>query len=222
MEQLACGHCGAQMHVERGGGAISLQLVEALGSIRIGAVQTAAELALVRLEKERNSASYEVKRLEREIEQESARLRKQDIMSEKAVASAREGAKTLEAEMKGGWGFAFITGGVLMVVCVCVFVFATWYFSFNGWISQMALLLALGWGAVHLMVSIMTIRKERLGDSLEEVNKQIARHLEAERAKSTLSHCRELLPDARASLTRIEEAIAYNKKIVSLNNTKTS
>jgi len=38
---LACAHCGAQMHVERRGGTVSLELVEA---IRTGTAQTAAEL----------------------------------------------------------------------------------------------------------------------------------------------------------------------------------
>lgn len=71
VDQLACVHCGAQMYIDRAGGAIPLQLVEALGSIRTGAVRTAAELALVRLEKEREKAPSRVRYLEGEAQREA-------------------------------------------------------------------------------------------------------------------------------------------------------
>ena len=50
-EQLACGTCGSQLFVDPSGGTISLELAKSLGAISTGATQTAAELALVRLEK---------------------------------------------------------------------------------------------------------------------------------------------------------------------------
>lgn len=54
--QVACAHCGSAMRVERSGGTISLHLAEAIGAIRTGAAQTAAELALQRLEGELHGA----------------------------------------------------------------------------------------------------------------------------------------------------------------------
>src|ERR1035438_3953435 len=53
MDRFACGHCGTQMLVQRQGGAGPLKAVaEAIRKVQISADKTAAELALVRLEKE--------------------------------------------------------------------------------------------------------------------------------------------------------------------------
>jgi predicted RNA-binding Zn-ribbon protein involved in translation (DUF1610 family) len=207
MEQLACGHCGAQM-------------VEALGSIRTGAVQTAAELALVRLQKELNDANREVYALERGIDEGTITLthctfKERDIMSEKAVASAHERAKTLESEIDLGCGFISILSSVLIVVCIL----AAHYFGSMWWLIPFAFI------AVILGNIIYGIRKDGLEKSLKEVKEQIARHLIAianreasEKATSTISQANEKLPDARASVARIETEIAHNKKIVSLKH----
>lgn len=54
MERFACGYCGTQMVVQRRGGTVALKaLAEAIQKVQIGTDRTAAELALVRLEKER-------------------------------------------------------------------------------------------------------------------------------------------------------------------------
>jgi DNA-directed RNA polymerase subunit RPC12/RpoP len=53
MERFACGHCGTQMVVQRRGGTVALRAVtEAIQKVQMGTDKTAAELALVRFEKE--------------------------------------------------------------------------------------------------------------------------------------------------------------------------
>jgi hypothetical protein len=53
MERFACGYCGAEMLVQRRGGTIALKaLTEAITRVQVGTDRTAAELALIRLEKE--------------------------------------------------------------------------------------------------------------------------------------------------------------------------
>ena len=53
MEQFACGFCGSEQIVERRGGTVMLRLVaDAVARVQVGTDRTAAELAIVRLEKE--------------------------------------------------------------------------------------------------------------------------------------------------------------------------
>jgi ribosomal protein S27AE len=53
MDQFACGYCGSAQIVERRGGTVALRLVvDAVARVQVGTDKTAAELALVRLEKE--------------------------------------------------------------------------------------------------------------------------------------------------------------------------
>jgi ribosomal protein S27AE len=53
MDQFACGYCGSVQIVERRGGTVALRLVvDAVARVQVGTDRTAAELALVRLEKE--------------------------------------------------------------------------------------------------------------------------------------------------------------------------
>jgi len=52
-ERFSCGYCGTEMIVQRRGGTVALKAVtEAIKKVQIGTDKTAAELALVRLEKE--------------------------------------------------------------------------------------------------------------------------------------------------------------------------
>jgi len=54
MDRFACGYCGSAQIVERRGGTVALRLVvDAVARVQVGTDRTAAELALVRLEKER-------------------------------------------------------------------------------------------------------------------------------------------------------------------------
>lgn len=53
MERFACGYCGSAMIVQRRGATVALRAVtEAIKGVQIGTDKTAAELALVRYEKE--------------------------------------------------------------------------------------------------------------------------------------------------------------------------
>jgi len=61
MEHFACNYCGAVQRVERKGGTVALRKVEqAIHAVQRGTDKTAAELALVRLEKEHASLSKEL------------------------------------------------------------------------------------------------------------------------------------------------------------------
>src|SRR5688572_14087956 len=53
MDRFACGYCGSEQIVERRGGTIGLRLiVDAVSRVQTGTDKTAAELAIIRLEKE--------------------------------------------------------------------------------------------------------------------------------------------------------------------------
>jgi len=53
VERFACSHCGREQIVKRSGGIVSLSpVVDALNRVSVGVDKTAAELALVRLQKE--------------------------------------------------------------------------------------------------------------------------------------------------------------------------
>jgi DNA-directed RNA polymerase subunit RPC12/RpoP len=53
MDRFACAYCGTEMVVQRRGGTVALKAVtEAIRKVQIGTDKTAAELALVRLDKE--------------------------------------------------------------------------------------------------------------------------------------------------------------------------
>lgn len=52
MERFACAYCGSEQIVERRGGTVALRLADAVARVQVGTDKTAAELALVRLDKE--------------------------------------------------------------------------------------------------------------------------------------------------------------------------
>jgi len=53
MDRFACGYCGSAQIVERRGGTVALRLmVDAVARVQVGTDKTAAELAIVRLERE--------------------------------------------------------------------------------------------------------------------------------------------------------------------------
>jgi DNA-directed RNA polymerase subunit RPC12/RpoP len=55
MDRFACAYCGTEMLVQRRGGTVALKVVaEAIQKVQKGVDKTAAELAIVRLEKERS------------------------------------------------------------------------------------------------------------------------------------------------------------------------
>jgi hypothetical protein len=55
IDRFACGHCGTEHLVKRAGGIVALApVVEGIKKVQIGVDKTAAELAIIRLEKEIN------------------------------------------------------------------------------------------------------------------------------------------------------------------------
>ncbi len=56
IDEFACGYCGVQQHVERGGGIVSLRRLEdALDDVKLGTNRAASELALSRLHADVNA-----------------------------------------------------------------------------------------------------------------------------------------------------------------------
>jgi len=239
MDDLACAHCGAQMHVERGGGTVSLELVEA---IRTGTAQTAAELALVRLEKEWVSASCTVQDLERtgqamaqDIAQSRESFRKQDLMSDQKVASATDRAAALRSEKFPRWPY-----GIVMILIPVGVLYGISYkvsraHSNDGSAEFLALI---GWGILgvalggaawigtgFLMVTFEDSHDKRVETELKELDAQMGRHLFAVSLQQKLlllqenlgaAKSEERLHRARAELARIDEEIARNRDIVRL------
>jgi DNA-directed RNA polymerase subunit RPC12/RpoP len=64
LTRFACGYCGTQLMVQRQGGIVSLSAVtEAVRQVQVGTDKTAAELALARLQQERNQWTAEYSRV---------------------------------------------------------------------------------------------------------------------------------------------------------------
>ena len=64
IDRFACGYCGKEILVNRGGGIVSLKpVVDEIKRVVIGVVKTASELALNRLQKEIESYSKQKKEL---------------------------------------------------------------------------------------------------------------------------------------------------------------
>jgi DNA-directed RNA polymerase subunit RPC12/RpoP len=74
MERFACGYCGSEMLVQRRGGTVALKAVtEAIHQVQIGTDKTAAELAIVRLNNEREKLKAGYARVEAERSSSSGR-----------------------------------------------------------------------------------------------------------------------------------------------------
>jgi Arc/MetJ family transcription regulator len=75
MENFGCMYCGANVKVERAGGAISLKLVtEAIAAVQRGTDKTAAELAIRRLTGEIEEELLKQKRVDSELQEQRARV----------------------------------------------------------------------------------------------------------------------------------------------------
>ena len=162
-EQLACGTCGSQLFVDRSGGTISLELAKSLGAMSTGATQTAAELALVRLEKERKTAFFRVSDLELKAKR-TKYYKEQEIMSEVALVATNERVKTLptrikmletEKEQVGiGCGWVIASGVIFFVACL----FAANYLGSMLWLIPFGFIaFCLMGGVASITESIMRI-----------------------------------------------------------------
>jgi hypothetical protein len=69
IERFACGYCGNEHVVRRGGGIISLiPVAEDIKGIKTGVDKTAAELAIIRLDKEINELNQKIKTIRQDIQ----------------------------------------------------------------------------------------------------------------------------------------------------------
>lgn len=67
MDQFACVYCGSELTALRRGGTVSLKLItEAIAKVQVGTDKMAAELALVRLQKELDAAASEKEQSEKD------------------------------------------------------------------------------------------------------------------------------------------------------------
>jgi hypothetical protein len=66
IERFACGYCGTSLVIQRRGGTVALRAVtEAIKHVQMGTDKTAAELALVRLRRDRTELVAEFARVQR-------------------------------------------------------------------------------------------------------------------------------------------------------------
>ena len=227
MDYFACGNCGAQLYVEREGGTVSLQLVEALGSIRTGAAQTAAELALVRLNKELAECNGRINSLEYGAQTCEANFRPNDLLSKRALASAEANVaalRTLTTNLKKEITERTEDEGNVWAVGATA--------SFLG--GAVGCHVASGFGpSVGALVAIPFIGLiftaivaaysgpasqqrdlEKGTAELAKLEREVQAHQTALGYQTKLSEIPLLLVDARAEQALIQERITYNRSIV--------
>ena len=221
-DQLVCARCGAHMCVDRGGGAVSLELVEA---IHTGTAQTAAELALVRLNQEWINASCRVSGLEHEAEsQTQARdaFKKQVLLSSSEAESTSDRIDQLSKEVdRSNIGPVAVITGIVLALIVVVRAF-----SESGFWTVLGMLLLWGIGGVVLFVVVVgitaffdSLRTDSAQKDLDAAKSRLASHrtaLELQGRFAGAAQTAEQLSRARAQLTRIEEDISRNREIVSM------
>lgn len=111
MDRFACGYCGSEMLVSRRGGTVALKAVtEAIKQVQVGTDKTAAELAIIRLE--------------RECDELSEQLKSYKLSANRSVGGAR--LFMMIAMLIPGMIF-FVAGGVGVVLFVLYFVFVYWF-----------------------------------------------------------------------------------------------
>jgi hypothetical protein len=107
VDNFACGYCGTQQHVDRGGGIVSLRKIETtLSQVRQATDRTASELALVRLREElaflRSRQAEEVNALRATDERENG-----------FIGLALLGGSVASLYLFGWWGIALILLGLI-------------------------------------------------------------------------------------------------------------
>lgn len=122
MERFACGYCGGEILAQRRGGTVALKaVVAAIRQVQKGTDRTAAELALVRLEKELAALRAKGAAISQEVEADlvmsSARCANMTGSLVFGVLLTVIGLATLPA---GGCAFVFLVPGV---------VFLAWWFT---------------------------------------------------------------------------------------------
>lgn len=80
VDRFACGYCGTEHLVKRGGGIVTLApVVEGIKKVQVGVDKTASELALVRLAGEIHNINQELHKLDRQIQKEKDKLSPEDV-----------------------------------------------------------------------------------------------------------------------------------------------
>jgi ribosomal protein S27AE len=99
IDRFACGHCGNEHIVRRGGGIISIvPVVEGLREVRAGVDRTASELAIIRLKQELAELNNTYTAYQREMAAlESISVR---FFNKKRKAEIQEAFKELERQGK--------------------------------------------------------------------------------------------------------------------------
>jgi hypothetical protein len=217
IDDLACGYCGTRLRVERLGGTVYLELAEAVSAIRTGSAQTAAELALVRLNQERIEALHAVQQLEWEVKGPKSRYVEGDLLEGNQLAAVCRDVERVHAsiESKKPTAHLAMTAGGVSFALAWLWLMSQLDRGFIG--GLLALFSSLLFGLPLLVGAIAlpnTLVLGKLEASLVKLQKQVHRHQEMEKVRDQLSQCWGLLKEAQDRLDRIEKDILRNRAIV--------
>jgi hypothetical protein len=203
------------MYVDREGGAISLQLAETLGSIRTGAVQTAAELALVRLKEERIACVREIGAPDSMQRAESLCIEtKKDLLSESELASVQAQETEIKAMLEREERFMLraqaFAGVITVIAAIWLWIVTDGFFNILWAFIWKGFLWVAAYGIGSAIIAGIQSSLREPGASSDELADKVRRH------QIHLKHLAELsrLTEAHAKLAQIDEDIARNDKIV--------
>lgn len=179
--------------------------------------RVAAELALVRLEKERRELHGRIQSMESDLTDAESSFRSSDIMSEQAVAAAWTHLPQLRAARENSIiprvGAMMFFG--LLIVCVIGVAVA------HDVAARLLRLVLWGgasvvvyFGVVGVAAYIDSRRDDHLRDTIARFERDLAGHNSAVICQERIEICRSVLPDQRRTMAHIEEQIARNLRIV--------
>ncbi|MBX3056700.1 MAG: hypothetical protein KF770_09535 [Anaerolineae bacterium] len=114
IDRFACGHCGTEHLVRRGGGIVTLApIVEGIKKVQVGTDKMAAELAIVRLEKEINQLNKQI---------DALNSRYDDIEILPTAFGAGIGGLILTSIVAQNFDAGLIVGVVVFVLAIIVIV----------------------------------------------------------------------------------------------------
>jgi ribosomal protein S27E len=211
MTTFACGDCGKHVSVKRRGGTVSLALEESSRSVASSTGRTAAELALVRLEKELMTTTEWVESLE----ESSRRFNAHDLMSDTDAAATQARERAMRTGANQHQSLIPVVGGSATVILVLIGLAMA---SSKHGIDVFFALISYGVAGIIVFFVIMiptaiidSHMDDRRSKLLANLERKLARHEAAAAHQERLRY----LPDARAAVVRINEEIACNRRIVS-------
>jgi hypothetical protein len=135
VNRFACAYCGQEHIVNRTGGTISLSpVVEAIHKVQTGVDKTAAELAIVRLQKEISELRVEKQKVQ--LEKQNMQLEKQNILR-----------KYPEPQVDGTSISSLILGFGLVILALCTI-------AGLGWMISLAILVS---GFFFILLGLLPI-----------------------------------------------------------------